>query len=111
MPYPSSAWQNFLANGYSKKLSGNQYEMIKDAYETIEGTNFIRQLSSIMLASTSSPLISNDTKVAIYQGVQTNHLQPILFALPKIRRAIPEVKEMIDESLLSSILRYRKQTS
>ncbi len=64
-PFKTSAWQTFIASGFAHKLRQEDYKLVKDAYEQIEGTNYLMQTSILLLASTSSPLLSDGMKIGI----------------------------------------------
>jgi len=106
MPYQTSAWQTFVANGYPNRINEADYKIISDAYNTLEGSNFIKGLVPVLLALTSSPAINDDTKRYVVQGLRLAPIYPVAFALPKMKTALDRIEKIANSCSLSSFINF-----
>jgi hypothetical protein len=99
-----------LANIYCKwlrkQVKAKDYKLIADAYNTLEGSNFIRGLSPTLLVGSSSPFFDNETKKYFLQQLRVAPLYPVIFALPRIRIAYDLLDRNVKSSSLSSLIIY-----
>lgn len=93
-PYKTSAWQTFIANGYGNKLKEENYKILSDAYNTLEGGNFIKGLATTLLLASSSPVFDETTKKNFVQQLRLIPIFPVIFALPKMRDALEKLVDM-----------------
>ncbi len=87
MPMNTSAWETFLANGYLGKLDNQDAEVVKEAYDTLKGSDFIKGLVPSLIAASISPAFSAKTRNYMLQTSRVAPLYPVTFALPKLKKA------------------------
>jgi hypothetical protein len=101
-PYNTDAWRTFIANGYASKLEEDVYKILRGAYTTLEGTNFIAGLATFQLVGSSSSVFDEPTRKALFQSLMGAPLSPIAFALPEVNAAL---KKLVETKTKSSALR------
>jgi len=106
MPYKTSAWQTFVANGYPNIINEDDYKVISEAYNTLEGSNFIKGSVPALLALTSSSTIDDDTKKYVNQGLRLAPIYPIAFVLPKMEKAFERVEKITSSCSLCSFISF-----
>jgi len=93
-PYKISAWQNFVAKGYLTKLHPNDSIVLKDAYDTLIGNDFIKGLSPTLVSFTSSPIFNEDEKAYFNKLIRIAPIFPVIFALPKLKTALKSLETL-----------------
>ncbi len=105
-PHDTAAWQTFISNGFTNNLNENDYKVLSDSYNILEGTNFVKGLTPSLLSACASDIIDLDTKQYLKQAIKTNPLQPIIFALPKMKAANKLVESLNKTNCIKSFLTF-----
>lgn len=102
MPHSTSAWETFLANGYLSRLERQDAEIIKDAYNTLQGSSFIKGLVPSLITASLSPAFSENMRQYFLTSSRLAPLYPVTFALPKLKKASDKVESIIRMDMFSS---------
>lgn len=102
MPKKSSAWETFLANGYLNKLDREDANVVKDAYDTLIGSDFIKGLVPSLISASMSPAFSVQTQNYMLKTSRIAPLYPVVFALPKLKKASEKLEILIKKDMFKS---------